>query len=412
MRILIVNSMFASSVYRRCVDEFAAIPGVDLTMLTVDSWRMNGRPMPFEPIVAESAGCPRPAYATVVGNTGWRGYENRGFYRSGLLRAFRMSKPDVLFLMEEPFSVFAAEILFVKSLISPKIPVVFFTWNNLSLEKFDYRPGLFYRNVAKQTIPRMHYGLTANSDAINVLRHAGFDKPIKTIGYGVDTADYRKKSTEKVNAIRVSLNIGKEDKVIGYVGRMIDMKGVDLLIDAFAQMKHEDPNSTSKLLLVGSGEDEKKLFQLASEAGISSDIRHIPSVSHKEVPDYMHTLDILVLPSRRKAMWAEQFGRVLVEAMAAGKIVIGSSSGAIPEVIGNGGFVFPENDAVSLSIELKRALLLSKEEISKLANAARLRAEYFSWSRFARDAYEAIEYCHSHFPTKSKSAALDRRITK
>jgi glycosyltransferase involved in cell wall biosynthesis len=387
--------MFASAVYRRCADELGAIPGIDLTMLTVDSWRMNGLPMPFEPILPESTASIRSSYATVVGKAGWRGYENRGFYRSGLFRAFQISRPEVLFLMEEPFSVFAAEILFVKSLVAPRIPVVFFTWNNLSLDIFDYRPGFFYRNVARQTLPRMHYGLTANSDAIDVLRKSGFDKPVKAIGYGVDTAEYVKKRTENVNAIRGNLRIGKDDKLIGYVGRMIDMKGVDLLINAFARIKRETPDLSAKLLLLGSGEDEKKFLRIASDLGVSSDVRHVPSVPQRDIPDYMNSLDILVLPSRRKAMWAEQFGRVLVEAMAAGKIVIGSSSGAIPEVIGNAGFVFPENDSAALTGELRRALFLSDEERKNLAEAARARADYFNWPRFARDAFGAIEYCHS-----------------
>jgi len=404
MRTLIVNSMFASTVYRRCADELGAIPGIDLTMLTVDRWRMNGRAMPFEPILPESTDRIRSSYATVVGKAGWQGFENRGFYRSGLFRAFQIARPDVLFIMEEPFSVFAAEILCAKSIMAPRIPVVFFTWNNLSLDKFDYRPGFFYRNVARQTLPRMHYGLTANSDAIDVLRKSGFERPVKTIGYGVDTADYRQINTERVSAIRASLNIGKDDKVVGYVGRMIDMKGVDLLIDAFARIKRETSDSSAKLLLLGSGEDESKFLRMTNEARISSDVRNVPSVPQRDIPDYMNSLDILVLPSRRKAMWAEQFGRVLVEAMAAGKIVIGSSSGAIPEVIGNAGFVFPENDANALGSELRRALLLSGEDQKNLAQAARARADHFSWRRFARDAFGAIEYCYDKY---SRAASLE-----
>src|SRR5579872_6470857 len=122
MRTLIVNSMFASASYRRCADELGALPNLTLSVLTVKEWRMNALPMPFEPLSVLAP------YATVVGNAAWRGYENRGFYTSGLLRAFRISRPEVLFLMEEPFSIFAAEILLAKSIIAPRIPVVFFTW--------------------------------------------------------------------------------------------------------------------------------------------------------------------------------------------------------------------------------------------------------------------------------------------
>ena len=390
MRTLIVNSMFANAAYRRCADELGALPGMTLTMLTVKEWRMNGLPMPFDALAANAP------YATVAGNAAWRGYENRGFYISGLLRAFQISRPDVLFLMEEPFSIFAAEILFAKSLIAPNVPVVFFTWNNLSLTTFDYRPSFFYRTVARWTLPRMHYGLTANSDGIQVLRDAGFTKPVRTIGYGVDTAAFQSQRSDKSHEIRAALNIGADDMVIGYIGRMIAMKGVDLLVEAFAQLKSRRPDQGMKLLLVGSGEAERELLRLAQARGIAEFVRHVPSVPQRDIPDYMRALDILVLPSRRHRMWAEQFGRVLVEAMAAGKTVIGSSSGAIPEVIGDAGFVFPENDWHSLAQTLDHAVSLSQEERGGLLARAHARAEYFSWSRFARDAYDAISLCHAN----------------
>ncbi|MFI5201323.1 MAG: glycosyltransferase family 4 protein [Candidatus Kapaibacterium sp.] len=400
MRTLIVNSMFASAVYRRCADELGTIPGVTLTMLSVQEWQMNGLRMPFE---ALSANAP---YATVLGNAAWRGYENRGFYISGLLRAFQISRPEVLFLMEEPFSIFAAEILFAKSLIAPNIPVVFFTWNNLSLTQFDYRPSFFYRNIARRTLPRMQYGLTANSDGIEVLRSVGFTKPIRTIGYGVDTAAFQSQNSGRSSEIRTALNIGINDLVIGYIGRMLRMKGIDLLVEAFAQLKAQHPNHEMKLLLVGSGEAEQEIMRLAQARGIADFIRHVPSVPQREVPDYMRALDILVLPSRRQAMWAEQFGRVLVEAMAAGKIVIGSSSGAIPEVLGDAGFVFPENDASALAESLSHAIALSSEDRAQLLACAHRRAEYFSWRRFAQDAYEALSYCHANASSSAKKTGV------
>jgi len=400
MRTLIVNSMFASAAYRRCADELGAIPGMDLSMLTVKEWRMNGLPMPFDAL------SPNAPYATVMGKAAWQGYENRGFYTSGLLRAFRISRPEVLFLMEEPFSIFAAEILFAKSILAPGIPVVFFTWNNLSLTTFDYRPSFFYRTIARQTLPRMHYGLTANSDGIEVLRKTGFTKPIQTVGYGVDTAAFQSRNRDRAQEIRQALEIGADEIVISYIGRLLAMKGVDLLIEGFAQLKTQRPGQRMKLLLVGSGEAEQEVMRLAQARGIADDIRHVPSVPQRDIPDYMHVLDILVLPSRRHRMWAEQFGRVLVEAMAAGKIVIGSSSGAIPEVIGDGGFIFPENDFTALAASLAQAISLSPNDRAGLLERSRMRAEYFSWQRFARDAFGAISHCHAAVSSHAKKKEL------
>ena len=68
-------------------------------------------------------------------------------------------------------------------------------------------------------------------------------------------------------------------------------------------------------------------------------------------------LDVLVLPSRTRPNWSEQFGRVLIEAMASDVAVVASDSGAIPEVAGDGAFLFPEDDAVALGQSIARALL-------------------------------------------------------
>ena len=391
MRILIVNSMFANALYRRCADELGKLPDVELTMLTVDGWRMNGRPMPFEELQVDAP------YRTIIGRAGWKGYENRGFYKSGLIEAFRQSKPDVLFLMEEPFSVFALEILALKKVLSPETPVVFFTWNNLSLHTFDYRPSIFYRTVARVTLSRMHYALTANTDGHEVLREAGFKRPIQTVGYGVDTAAYAHVDPTRVAQIRRELGYTPEDTVIGYVGRLLHMKGIDLLIEAFAAEVSRDPSRALQLLLIGGGEAESALIEQAERAGVRDRLKLVPTVPHGEVALYMHALDILTLPSRRVGMWAEQFGRVLVEAMAAGKIVIGSSSGAIPEVIGEAGLVFEENNAIDLQTKLHKALSLDDTAREHLASAARARAaNVYSWEAFAQRAYDAICYVYEN----------------
>jgi glycosyltransferase involved in cell wall biosynthesis len=64
---------------------------------------------------------------------------------------------------------------------------------------------------------------------------------------------------------------------------------------------------------------------------------------------FYRELDVLVVPSRTRHNWKEQFGRVIIEAMACCVPVIGSDSGAIPGVIGDGGLIFPEDDSAALS---------------------------------------------------------------
>ena len=68
----------------------------------------------------------------------------------------------------------------------------------------------------------------------------------------------------------------------------------------------------------------------------------------------MNALHVLILPSLTTASWKEQFGRVLIEAGACGVAVIGSSSGAIPEVVGDAGLIFSEGDVATFTEQITR----------------------------------------------------------
>lgn len=390
MRVLLINSMFFNSVYRRCADELGKIDDIELTVLTVKGWEMNGKYREADPLRVASP------YHFILGNTFWSGKENRGFYVSGLLRAFQIAQPEVIYLMEEPFSLFAIQVLTLRAILFPNTPVIFFTWTNLSLRQFDYRPSVWYSNVSRWVLPRMQYGLTANSDGIHVLLKENFTAPTKIVGYGVDTNSFRLVSEDTKVSLRRRLDIPDEATIIGFIGRMIWMKGLDLLLDSFAKLK-SNSDKPLILLLVGSGKEETEILSRANEMGLSSSICHVASVAQTEVPPYIALMDILVLPSRRVGMWAEQFGRVLVEAMAARTLVIGSSSGAIPEVIGDAGFVFKENDVDDLYQVLSHVVNLPDIEKNRMLMIGEERAAtQYSWKRFAEESAEAIRYVHNN----------------
>lgn len=389
MRVLVVNAMFFNAYYRRCADELGKFDDIDLTVLTVDKWAMNSRLYKHDPL---KVGSP---YHFVVGKSIWSGKENRAFYVTGLIEAFRMSRPEVIYLMEEPFSLFTLQVLLLRSIYAPNTPVIFFTWNNLSLEHFDYRPSLWYRNVLKWSLPRMQYAVTANSDALEVLRHGGYRMPGKVLGYAVDTEVFRNVSKLQIQQVRKQLDIPPDAVVIGYIGRMLWMKGLDLLLESVAAVIHETKTPTV-LVLVGSGKDEIEILERAKQLGIYDSIRHIGTVSQAEVPPYMGLIDVFVLPSRRVGMWTEQFGRVIVEAMASRAIVIGSSSGAIPEVIGNAGFIFQENDAADLLRVLSEVLSLTGSQKNDILRIGEERAaNQYSWQRFAQESAKIIRYVHT-----------------
>ncbi|KAB2862259.1 MAG: glycosyltransferase family 4 protein, partial [Anaerolineae bacterium] len=79
----------------------------------------------------------------------------------------------------------------------------------------------------------------------------------------------------------------------------------------------------------------------------------VPSV---EMPSHLQQLDALVIPSRTLPNWKEQYGRVIIEAMASEVAVIGSDSAAIPDVVGHAGLIFPENDVQQLACHLRQLM--------------------------------------------------------
>lgn len=159
---------------------------------------------------------------------------------------------------------------------------------------------------------------------------------------------------------------------IGYAGRLVPEKGVDVLLRAVAQL----PDS-ARVHIVGSGPERNHLQRLAAQMGLRDRAPIDPLIPSTEMPGYFARLDCLVLPSRTRPNWKEQFGRVLIEAMACGVPVIGSTCGELPNVIGDAGLTFSEGDTDALAARLRE--LMTKPELRASLAAkgrARVLAQY------------------------------------
>jgi glycosyltransferase involved in cell wall biosynthesis len=131
----------------------------------------------------------------------------------------------------------------------------------------------------------------------------------------------------------------------------VEEKGVHILLRAVAGLRGE-----WHLRILGSGPQRGQLESLAAELGITERVRFEDLIPSTQMPGYYNQLNALVLPSLTRPNWKEQFGRVLIEAMACGVPVVGSGSGEIPNVIGDAGLVFPEGDVQALRARLSRLM--------------------------------------------------------
>lgn len=176
----------------------------------------------------------------------------------------------------------------------------------------------------------------------------------------------------------------REVFVIGYAGRFVPEKGLDVLIDAAAGLQGVT------LRFVGNGPIREDLRIRAAASAVELDMD--TTVTPETMPAAYASFDVLVLPSRSTSTWAEQFGRVLVEALWCGVPIVGSDSGEIPWVIGStgGGMVVPEGDV--------RAL---REVLGRLRDAPALRSELAARGR---------EQVRARFSVESVARGLDAAL--
>lgn len=142
----------------------------------------------------------------------------------------------------------------------------------------------------------------------------------------------------------------EERRLILHVARLVEKKGTEFLIRAFAKIAHEIPDVG--LAVIGEGPLGERLKRLSSELGMRKRVHFVGSLPHNEVMDWMRKAAVLVLPSiHAKSGDSEGLGMVLLEAAASGVPVIGTNHGGIPEAVMDGetGFLVPERDIEGLS---------------------------------------------------------------
>ncbi|MBB6051683.1 glycosyltransferase [Armatimonas rosea] len=162
---------------------------------------------------------------------------------------------------------------------------------------------------------------------------------IRTIYNGIDLARFSVAQAPVANAVFT----------VVFAGQLIPEKGLELLIEAVAQLKVQD-GIVVQVKVAGAGRSQSELVALA-ERLVPGQIQFLGQVS--DLQEHFRAADAAVFPSR----WAEAFGFVVAEAMACGLPVIVSDAGALPEVVGadqQAGLIFESDDVGALAQQLKR----------------------------------------------------------
>jgi glycosyltransferase involved in cell wall biosynthesis len=247
----------------------------------------------------------------------------------GLRNIIREVDPDVIHLWEEPWSIVALQARILKGRAAMVLEV------DQNILKRLPPPFEFVR---KQVLQNTDHILSRSPDATAVVRAKGYTGPVSSIGYGVDLINFHPGI-----APMYPMTVRPEFR-IGYVGRLVEEKGLDDALDAMTRA-----TIPVSLAIMGEGPHEAHLRARIAELGLTDRVSIRGWGKPSDVASFLRSLDAMVLLTRTTKSVREQFGRVIVEAQACGVPVIGSQGGAIPDVVGDGGWIVPERDPDALA---------------------------------------------------------------
>jgi glycosyltransferase involved in cell wall biosynthesis len=211
---------------------------------------------------------------------------------------------------------------------------------------------------------------------------------IKVIPNGINLNEFQTDLSR--DQCREKLNLPLEKDIILFFGNLVKYKGPEVLLNAFHNIKNENPNTL--LVFAGTGPMQRKLITQSKIQGLVDDVKFTGYVEDSLKPLYYKAVDIFCLPSLNLA---EAFGIVNLEAMASGIPIIASNLGGIPEVVrdGENGLIFKPGDVEDLIKSL--TYLLDNENIRRrMGEKGKRMSQDYSWIKIAEQTEEVYKNFH------------------
>ncbi|MBM3887058.1 glycosyltransferase family 4 protein [Candidatus Dependentiae bacterium] len=335
MKVLVISHTYISPINRVKWQEFARrYPSVTLKVLVPQTWKTH-----FFNVESHSLGQDNLKNCTFVSMpTFFTGNEVLYFYSPlKFLKLMWQFKPDIIHVEQGLHAVSYLQALITNKLFGIGAQCSFFTWINWE-PKSTIKTKILTSILGKINAFGSKGAIAGNADAqkiIAVKKTSLFTTVLPQLG--VDPKLF--KPAQHNNHL-------ESKKYITYVGRVIEEKGVMTLVKAFSLLANQYVNW--HLLIVGAGEFEKQIIDFVISKKLLHRVDFHSPVSHEKIVEFMQMSDIFVLPSLDCEDWREQFGHVLIEAMACRVCVVGSNAGEIPNVIQDAGVIFEQGDTHAL----------------------------------------------------------------
>ena len=216
---------------------------------------------------------------------------------------------------------------------------------------------------------------TVNSEATKnevIKRFPEYKNKIRVIPMGVDTKLFSPRN------VKSEFKQYSHQKIILFVGRLNEQKGIEYLIKAISLVNKQIKNA--KLLIIGYGEYKNEMGKLADSLNLSN-VEFLGSIPHRKLIDYYNLADVFVLPAVTSKIGTEGQGLVLLEAMACGTAVIGTDTGGIKFIVKNNenGLLARERDENDLAENIVKVLSNNKLKQKLSKNGIKFVKDNYSW---------------------------------
>jgi|GEM_PF-6693580 len=240
-----------------------------------------------------------------------------------------------------------------------------------------YHRAILAERIKSRVIPHVAHYFPVSHCAFAAARLYGIESDNMTVvAPGVDTEKFRPSIRRGKNIFK---RFGCDEKtfVVVCISRIQRSKGIDTLLQAIAYLKARAIETDKiKTLIIGSGRETELMKKLATRYGVSEDVNFVGAIPFGDIPAYLSSADLFILPSTIQRYWQEQLGFSLLEAMSCGLPVISTCSGAIPEVVGDCGILVSPSSFYELACAIER-IYMNKDYAKMLGASARDRVLSF-----------------------------------
>jgi len=219
--------------------------------------------------------------------------------------------------------------------------------------------------------------------------------PVARVSKGVDAERFQPNGA----SMRASLRLD-DRRVVLTVARLVPIKRVELLVEAFAAVRARVPEA--HLVVVGEGPERDAIRQRAADVGVLDAMTFVGSIAHRETPAFYRAADVFALSSD-----FDNSPNVIPEAMASGLPIVSTDAGGVRQFVDEpeGGAIVPRGDAAALARALERYVVSPSESRAAGVYNRRKAASEFSWPASAAQLLAVYQRVAGRQATEQRASA-------